>query len=180
MARETIVLGGGCFWCLEAVFVEVDGVLQVQSGYAGGSAAFPDYEAICSGETGHAEVVRVVFDTERLTLADLLAVFFGVHDPTTPSRQGHDVGSQYRSIILVADASQASIARAVIDDLTQRQVFDDPIVTEVVPLGPFYPAEDFHHRYFERHPDQGYCRTVISPKVAAFRRDFAVRRRQFA
>jgi len=148
-------------------------VLQVQSGYAGGVAAFPDYEAVCSGLTGHAEVVRIAFDTDRLALAELLAIFFGVHDPTTPNRQGHDVGSQYRSIILVADANQASIVAAVMDDLTRRQVFDDAIVTEVAPIGPFYPAEGFHHRYFERHPDLGYCRAVISPKVAAFRRTFA-------
>ena len=173
MARETIVLGGGCFWCLEAMFVEIDGVLQVQSGYAGGTSPAPDYESICSGTTGHAEVVRILFDDERLALADLLAIFFGVHDPTTVNRQGHDVGSQYRSIILVADGTQAATARAVVDELAARQVFDDPIVTEIAPLGHFHPAEAFHHRYFERHPEQGYCRTVISPKVTAFRREFA-------
>lgn len=177
MARETIVLGGGCFWCLEAVFVEVDGVDQVQSGYAGGSTVDPDYESVCSGSTDHAEVVRITFDPDRLPLADLLAIFFGTHDPTTLNRQGHDVGTQYRSVIMTADARQDEVARAVITDLQARRLFDDPIVTEVAPLAAFYPAEPFHHRYFERHPDQGYCRAVISPKVAAFRRDFASRLR---
>lgn len=177
MARETIVLGGGCFWCLEAVFVEVDGVLQVQSGYAGGTDPAPDYEAVCSGTTGHAEVVRILFDSDRLALADLLAIFFGVHDPTTLNRQGHDVGSQYRSVILVTNEGQAGIARAVVEDLSARQCFDDPVVTDIDALGPFYPAEGFHHRYFERHPEQGYCRAVISPKLAAFRREFATHRR---
>lgn len=229
MAHETIVLGGGCFWCLEAVFAEVDGVLRVESGYAGGVTPFPDFEAVCSGRTGHAEVVRIAFDPERVALERLLAIFFGIHDPTTPNRQGHDVGSQYRSIILVADERQAAVAHAVIDELTERQVFEDPVVTEVTWLRPslsdplpdtsmkvspdagliglptglatglpsgsptelpielptrslttFYPAEGFHHRYFERHPDQGYCRAVISPRVAAFRRAFASSRRGFA
>lgn len=177
MKRESIVLGGGCFWCIEAVFLEVDGVVEVESGYAGGSTGAPDYEAVCSGRTGHAEVVRLGFDADRLTLAELLAIFFGIHDPTTVDRQGHDVGSQYRSIILTSDDRQYETAQSVIAELTTRGAFVGPIVTEVVPLEAFYPAEAYHQRYFEHHPAQGYCRAVIAPKISAFRRAFAARRR---
>jgi peptide-methionine (S)-S-oxide reductase len=175
--RESIVLGGGCFWCIEAVFLEVDGVVEVQPGYAGGSTAAPDYEAVCSGRTGHAEVVRLGFDADRLTLAELLAIFFGIHDPTTVDRQGHDVGSQYRSIILTSDDRQYETAQSVIASLTARGAFVGPIVTEVAPLEAFHPAEAYHQRYFEHHPAQGYCRAVIAPKIAAFRREFSARRR---
>ncbi|MET0507810.1 MAG: peptide-methionine (S)-S-oxide reductase MsrA [Burkholderiaceae bacterium] len=177
MKCESIVVGGGCFWCLEAVFLEVDGVVEVESGYAGGSVANPDYDSVCSGRTGHAEVVRLVFDSDRLPLADLLAIFFAIHDPTTPDRQGHDVGSQYRSIILTANESQRDTARQVIAALVASDGFDDPLVTEVVPLDAFYPAEADHRRYYEQHPAQGYCRAVIAPKLSAFRREFAARRR---
>jgi peptide-methionine (S)-S-oxide reductase len=177
MKRESVVVGGGCFWCLEAVFLEVDGVVEVESGYAGGSVVHPDYETVCSGRTGHAEVVRLVFDADRLPLEDLLAIFFAIHDPTTPDRQGHDVGSQYRSIILTSDARQDDIARRAIAALEASDGFDGPLVTQIVALDAFYPAEAEHRRYYEQHPAQGYCRAVIAPKLSAFRRGFAARRR---
>ena len=175
--REQATLGGGCFWCLEAVFTDVVGVHDVQSGYAGGHLAHPSYHEVCSGGTGHAEVVRVDFDPGVVSYADLLRIFFGIHDPTTPNRQGHDIGSQYRSISLTHDAAQADAARAVIDEVAAAGVYDAPLVTEVVPAGDFWPAEPEHHRYFERNPGAGYCRAVVAPKVAKFRRAFAHLRR---
>lgn len=175
MDRQFAVLGGGCFWCLEAVYLDVDGVLAVESGYAGGQTRDPTYEEVCGGETGHAEVVRVEFDPQRIGYRDLLGIFFSIHDPTTPDRQGADVGTQYRSIILYADDAQRQAAEATIAALRAGKVFDAPIVTQVVPLTDYYPAEPYHQRYYERNPYQGYCMAVVGPKVAKFRRQFASR-----
>lgn len=168
-------LGGGCFWCLEAVFEQLDGVTSVESGYAGGHLADPTYQEVCSGSTGHAEVVQVRFDPSVIPYADLLGVFFATHDPTTLNRQGADVGTQYRSVILTHSDRQRSIAEALIQDLETESVFDDSIVTEVVPLDVFYPAEAYHREYYRNNPEQAYCRAVISPKVAKFRRQYADR-----
>ena len=168
--RAQAVLGGGCFWCLEAVFEQVDGVLDVTSGYAGGHTEAPTYEEVCSGETGHAEVVRITYDPAVVTYRDLLAIFFGVHDPTTPDRQGADVGSQYRSIILYADAAQKKVAEEVLRE--QRKRWEDPVVTQLVPLRAFYPAEPYHQDYFRKNPDAGYCRVVVAPKVHKAQRRF--------
>ena len=172
---EAIVLAGGCFWCTEAVFLEVDGVVSVESGYTGGQTTDPTYEAVCGGDTGHAEAVRVAFDPARVSRRELLEIFFATHDPTTLNRQGADVGTQYRSAIFYADDAQRDEARAVIDALEREGVFDAPIVTELAPLGRWYPAEAYHQRFYERNPYQGYCMAVVGPKVAKFRRKFAAR-----
>jgi len=169
-------LGGGCFWCLEAIFQELRGVVDVTPGYAGGHDPDPTYERVCSGTTGHAEVVRVRFDTEVLSYRDLLTVFFHIHDPTTPDRQGADVGTQYRSIVLAHDEEQRAVAEEVVRDVEAEGVWKDPIVTEVVTLERFYPAEDYHRDYFLNHREQPYCQVVIQPKLAAFRRKFTRRR----
>jgi peptide-methionine (S)-S-oxide reductase len=171
--REVVTLGGGCFWCLEAVFRDLDGVLEAEPGYSGGTVANPQYEQVCTGATGHAEVVQVVFDTGRASLREVLEVFFAIHDPTTLNRQGADVGTQYRSVIFFRSAEQESTAKAVIAELEQAGVWDDPIVTELAPFEVFYSAEDHHRLYFDRHPSQPYCRAVVAPKVAKFRRRFA-------
>ncbi len=168
-ASETIILGGGCFWCLEPVFRDLRGVTSVESGYAGGHVEHPDYEAVCRGDTGHAEVVKVEFDPAQIGLEDLLNVFFAIHDPTTPNRQGNDVGTQYRSVIFYADERQAGIAREVMDGLRREQVFGAPIVTDLSPAPVYYPAEDYHQRYYDQHPNQGYCAVIIAPKLAKFR-----------
>jgi peptide-methionine (S)-S-oxide reductase len=178
MTIETATLGGGCFWCLEAVYLDLDGVTAVESGYAGGHVRDPSYEQVCEGDTGHAEVVRVSFDTERISYREILQVFFAIHDPTTPDRQGNDVGTQYRSVIFTHSDAQAEAARAMIDDLERQRVFDDPIVTEVAPLPEYWPAEGYHQRYFARNPYQGYCMMVVGPKVAKFRKQFAGRLRR--
>lgn len=175
MANQVAVVGGGCFWCLEAVFNEVRGVTAVESGYTGGAVANPTYEQVCSGTTGHAEVVRISFDDDQISFTDLLEIFFVIHDPTTLNRQGHDVGTQYRSVIYWIDESQRDAAQATIAALTRDRVFPDPIVTELTPLGRYYPAEAYHQRYFERNPGQGYCRMVVAPKVAKFREKLAAR-----
>lgn len=175
MNRQQAVLGGGCFWCLEAVYLELDGVLSVESGYAGGHVVNPTYEQVCGARTGHAEVVRLEFDADRIDLAGILTVFFAIHDPTTLNRQGNDVGPQYRSVIFAMDDDQLRRARSFVDRLTVEKVFEDPIVTEVLPLPNYYPAEAYHQRYFERNPYQGYCAVIVSPKVAKFRREFASR-----
>lgn len=178
MIMETATLGGGCFWCLEAAFLELDGVHDVVSGYAGGHTSDPTYGEVCSGRTGHAEVVQVTFDPERIGYEDLLGVFFTIHDPTTPDRQGNDVGSQYRSIILFHDSAQEAAARATIARLAHEGVWPDPIVTQVEPLRVFYPAEREHHRYFERNPGQPYCAVVVAPKVAKVRKAYFDRLRK--
>jgi peptide-methionine (S)-S-oxide reductase len=169
--HEIATLAGGCFWCLDAVFRGLKGVEQVVSGYAGGTVPNPSYEAVCTGRTGHAEVVQVTFDSGLLSYRDLVEVFFGIHDPTTLNRQGADVGTQYRSAIYYHSPEQERTARDVIATLERDQVFDAPIVTEVAPATEFYPAEEYHQDYFRRNPGQGYCRAVIAPKVAKFRKE---------
>lgn len=169
-----IVLAGGCFWCTEAVFSRVEGVLAVKSGYANGHVDHPTYEQVCSGRTGHAECVQVDHDPGRIALADLLAVFFATHDPTTPDRQGHDVGPQYRSGVYWTDEAQAATVRAFVAELAANQAYGGaPIVTELAPLAAFWPAEPEHDAYFERHPHQGYCAVVIAPKVEKLQRSLA-------
>jgi peptide-methionine (S)-S-oxide reductase len=168
---EVATLAGGCFWCLEAVFDELEGVQDVASGYAGGSVPHPTYKQVCNGDTGHAEVVQVTFDPAILSYRDLLKVFFAIHDPTTLNRQGGDAGTQYRSAIFTHSDEQEKVADEVIAELNAEKLWDDPIVTEVVPAESFYPAEDYHQEYFRRNPNQGYCRMVIAPKVAKFRKE---------
>jgi peptide-methionine (S)-S-oxide reductase len=174
---ERATLGGGCFWCLEAVFERLEGVRSVVSGYAGGHVRDPSYAAVCGGGTGHAEVVQVEFEPAVIGFRDLLEVFFAIHDPTTPDRQGHDVGTQYRSIILYEDDGQRATAEAVVAELTATGVFEAPIVTEVEPLEVFYPAEPEHQEYYRRNPNQPYCQVVVAPKVAKLRSAFADRLR---
>jgi len=169
---EVATLAGGCFWCLEAVYQEVAGVERVVSGYAGGHAPNPTYQQVCSGTTGHAEVVQVHFDPETVSYRRLLQIFFGIHDPTTPNRQGGDVGTQYRSAIFTHSAEQQATAEALVRELGEEQLFDAPIVTEVRPLDVFYPAEDYHQDYFRQNPNQPYCRAVVGPKLAKFRAKF--------
>jgi peptide-methionine (S)-S-oxide reductase len=173
--RETAVLGGGCFWCLEAVFLELDGVLEVRPGYAGGLRADPTYEEVCTGRSGHAEVVEVVFDPARLDYADLLTVFFTIHDPTTPNRQGNDVGPQYRSVIFAQSPQQRAAALEAIARIGAEGLWPAPIVTELAGPAPFHPAEAYHRDYFARNPSAPYCAFVVAPKVAKFRRQFAAR-----
>jgi peptide-methionine (S)-S-oxide reductase len=175
---ETATLAGGCFWCLEAVYRELRGVERVQSGYAGGRRPNPTYEQVCTGTTGHAEVVQVDFDPSVISYRDLLDVFFTIHDPTTLDRQGNDVGTQYRSEIFTHDAAQDAAARAKIAELTKEGVWDDPIVTKIEPLTTFYPAEDYHAAYFERNGGQPYCQFVVAPKVAKARKKFAEKLRR--
>lgn len=172
---ELATLGGGCFWCLEAVFQDLKGVERVVSGYAGGSVPDPSYEDVCTGRTGHAEVVQVTFDPAVLSYRDLLQVFFSIHDPTTLNRQGPDEGTQYRSAIFHHGPEQERVAREVIAELERRGIWDSPIVTEVTAAPPFYPAEQYHQEYFRRNPGQGYCRVVIAPKVAKFRKEHLAR-----
>lgn len=172
---EVATLAGGCFWCLEAVFDELEGVQDVVSGYAGGSVPHPTYKQVCNGDTGHAEVVQVTFDPTVLSYRDLLKVFFAIHDPTTLNRQGADIGTQYRSAIFTHSDEQEKVADEVMAELNAEKIYDDPIVTEVVPAEVFYPAEDYHQEYFRRNPNQGYCRMVIAPKVAKFRKEYLAR-----
>ncbi|HMN75815.1 MAG TPA: peptide-methionine (S)-S-oxide reductase MsrA [Burkholderiaceae bacterium] len=172
---ETITLAGGCFWCLEAVYLQVDGVEAVESGYSNGHVASPSYEQVCGGDTGHAEVVRISFDAQRISLRELLAIFFVVHDPTTLNRQGNDIGTQYRSGIYFENPQQEAIAREVIAELASSGAAHRPVVTELLPLANYSRAEAYHQRYFEQHPDQGYCAYVVAPKVEKFRRTFAAR-----
>jgi peptide-methionine (S)-S-oxide reductase len=168
---EAAILGGGCFWCIEAVYLEVRGVTKVESGYAGGAQPNPTYEQVCTGETGHAEVVRLEFDPAQISYRDLLEIFFTIHDPTTLNRQGNDVGTQYRSVIYYLTPEQEATARQVIAEMAH--VWDAPIVTELSPAAPFYKAEDYHQNYFAQHPLQGYCAFVVAPKVAKFRKIYA-------
>jgi peptide-methionine (S)-S-oxide reductase len=172
---EYATLGGGCFWCLDAAYRDVVGVRQVVSGYAGGHLVNPSYEQVCGKKTGHAEVVRIGFDSAQLSYADLLRMFFTLHDPTTKDRQGADVGPQYRSIILAETPAQLETARAVMAEVEQAGIWGAPLVTELVPAGAFWPAEPEHQDYFNRNPWSGYCRAVIAPKVAKFRKSFADR-----
>ena len=169
---EVATLGGGCFWCLEAVFEQVQGVTRVESGYSGGKVANPTYEQVCTGRTGHAEVVQVTFDPAIISFREILEIFFTTHDPTTLNRQGADVGTQYRSAIFFHTPEQQQTAQAVIGELNAANVWDAPIVTEVVPSQTFYKAEEYHQEYFRQNPGQGYCRAVVAPKVAKFRKQF--------
>jgi len=173
--REVAVLGGGCFWCLDAVFRELNGVTEVASGYSGGTTADPSYEDICTGRTGHAEVVKVTFDSAVLSFRELLTVFFTLHDPTTRDRQGNDVGTQYRSVVFCQSAEQRATTLAVIAELDTGKLWPAPIVTEVAGNAPFYPAENYHQDYFEQNTRQPYCMMVVAPKVAKFRKAFAER-----
>jgi peptide-methionine (S)-S-oxide reductase len=168
--HEVATLAGGCFWCLEAAFSELKGVERVQSGYSGGHVSNPSYEAVCTGTTGHAEVVQITFDPQVVSFDDLLHVFFTIHDPTTLNRQGGDVGTQYRSAIFYHTPQQKAEAERVIAELAAEHVWDAPIVTTVTPLEQFYPAEEYHRDYFRRNPTQGYCQAVIAPKVAKVRK----------
>ena len=172
---EQAVLGGGCFWCLEAVYLGLKGVSAVKSGYAGGHVANPSYEAVCGKRTGHAEVVQVTFDPAELSYADLLRVFFTIHDPTTQDRQGADVGPQYRSIILTTSDAQAATAREVMAEIGAAGIWSGKLVTQLEPLETFWPAEAEHDDYFNRNPFSGYCRAVVAPKVQKFRKSFADR-----
>jgi peptide-methionine (S)-S-oxide reductase len=165
-------LAGGCFWCLDAAYRRLRGVTSVVSGYAGGHVVNPSYEAVCTGRTGHAEVVQLEFDPSVITYRELLEVFFGIHDPTTLNRQGHDIGTQYRSAIFPHDADQETVAREVIAELEAEHTFDDPIVTTIEPLGTFYPGERYHQGYYDRNQNQPYCAAVISPKIAKLRKKF--------
>lgn len=171
--QQTIVLGGGCFWCTEAVFKEVRGITDVESGYCNGQVERPSYEAVCTGQTGHAEVVKLEFDPAQVTLRQILEIFFTVHDPTQLNRQGNDVGTQYRSGIYFTTPAQEAEARAFLAELAAQQIFARPVVTEVQPLANYSPAEDYHQDFFEKNPYQGYCLAVAAPKVAKFRKTFA-------
>jgi peptide-methionine (S)-S-oxide reductase len=171
-SHETATLAGGCFWCLEAVFLELKGVEKVESGYAGGDLPSPTYEQVCSGNTGHAEVVRVTFDPSVISYRELLEIFFTIHDPTTLNRQGADVGTQYRSAIFFHSVAQKATAEQVIAALEAEHVWGSRIVTQVVPYETFYEAEEYHRDYYRRNPEQGYCRIVIAPKVSKLRKAF--------
>ena len=169
---ETIVLGGGCFWCTEAVFKEVRGITDVESGYSNGQSQRPSYEQVCTGRTGCVEVVKLEYDPAIISTRQILEIFFVVHDPTQLNRQGNDVGSQYRSGIYFTDPEQQRVATELIQEIAREQIFDGPIVTEVVPLADYWPAEDYHQDFFERNPTQGYCMAVAAPKVVKFRKTF--------
>jgi peptide-methionine (S)-S-oxide reductase len=173
--EETATLGGGCFWCLEAVFEGLRGVERVVSGYAGGDVTNPSYQQVCTGSTGHAEVVQVTFDPSVISFRELLDVFFATHDPTTLNRQGVDVGTQYRSAIFYHSPEQQQVAGQAIAELNAAGLWDRPIVTQVVPFQAFYPAEAYHQGYFRGNPNQGYCQAVVGPKVAKFRKQFAAK-----
>jgi peptide-methionine (S)-S-oxide reductase len=172
MMTEVATLGGGCFWCLEAVFADMTGVEKVESGYSGGPIPDPTYQKVCMGTTGHAEVVQVVFNPKTLPYKELLEIFFTIHDPTTLNRQGADHGTQYRSVIFYHSMEQKKVAEQVIQEIQEARIWNAPIVTEVAPLSTFYRAEDYHQGYYRNNPDQPYCRVVIEPKVAKFRQHY--------
>lgn len=168
-STASATLGGGCFWCLEAAYEEVEGIVRVESGYSGGDVEDPTYEQVCSGTTGHAEVVRVDFDPETISYREVLEIFFTLHDPTQLDRQGADVGSQYRSVVFHHSDEQRRVAESLVEELEEAAIWDDPIVTEIAPLETFYPAEDYHREYYRRNPQQPYCQVVIEPKLAKLR-----------
>ncbi|HEY8906614.1 MAG TPA: peptide-methionine (S)-S-oxide reductase MsrA [Rhodoferax sp.] len=170
---QTITLGGGCFWCTEAVYVKVRGIVDVESGYTNGHVVRPSYEQVCTGTTGHAEVVKLVFDPEQISLREILEIFFVIHDPTTRDAQGNDHGTQYRSGVYFSSPDQQAVAKDVMTELAASDIYRRPIVTEVLPLNNYCPAEDYHQDYFARNPHQGYCLAVAAPKVAKFRKTFA-------
>jgi peptide-methionine (S)-S-oxide reductase len=169
---EVVTLAGGCFWCLEAVYDELKGVLDVVSGYSGGQVINPSYKAVCTGETGHAEVVQVTFDPQVISYRELLELFFTIHDPTSLNRQGADVGTQYRSAIFYHSPEQKAIAEQIIREMEKENIWGKPIITELTPFSIFFPAEEYHQEYFKRNPYQGYCMAVISPKVSKFRNKY--------
>lgn len=177
-SKEMATLGGGCFWCLEAVFDGLQGVESVESGYTGGKIANPTYQQVCNGDTGHAEVVRVTFDPRTISFKEILEVFFAIHDPTTLNRQGNDAGTQYRSAIIYHTPGQKAAAEQLIAGLTAEKAFDDPIVTEVAPAQTFYIAEGYHQEYFANNTYQPYCQFVVAPKVAKFRKKFSAKVKQ--
>jgi peptide-methionine (S)-S-oxide reductase len=170
--KELATLGGGCFWCLEAVFQDLKGVEKVVSGYTGGASTNPNYRQVCSGTTNHAEVVQITFDPQIISFKDILEVFFSTHDPTSLNRQGGDVGTQYRSAVFYHTPNQKTIADQVIKEVGTAKIWDAPIVTEIVPLKTFYPAEDYHQEYYKTNPEQPYCQAVIAPKVSKFRKQY--------
>jgi peptide-methionine (S)-S-oxide reductase len=172
---ETATLGGGCFWCLEAVYDEMEGVLGVESGYMGGHVPNPSYRAVCTGSTGHAEVVRVSFDPAVTSYREILEVFFAIHDPTTPDRQGNDAGPQYRSVIFYYGETQRELAQTLIRELDTERVWSQPVVTELRAASTFYPAEDYHQEYFRNNPSAPYCSYIVAPKVSKFRQKFAAK-----
>ncbi|MGO4153926.1 peptide-methionine (S)-S-oxide reductase MsrA [Cupriavidus sp. YAF13] len=171
--HEIATLGGGCFWCLEAVYQQVKGVRAVESGYTGGHVSHPTYEQVCGGDTGHAEVVRVTFDPTVIKFREILEIFFAIHDPTTLNRQGNDVGTQYRSVIFTNTEPQRAVAEYVMREVAEHKLYDAPLVTQIEPTQPYWRAEEGHQNYFQNHPNQGYCSFVISPKLAKFRQKFA-------
>ncbi|MFN3419568.1 MAG: peptide-methionine (S)-S-oxide reductase MsrA [Pyrinomonadaceae bacterium] len=177
---ETATLAAGCFWCVEAVFDDLEGVTDVVSGYSGGHKENPTYAEVCTGETGHAEVVQITFDPKIISYADILRVFFTVHDPTTLNRQGNDVGTQYRSAIFYHNPEQKRTAEEIRDEIAAAGIYGDPIVTEITPFDRFWPAEDYHQEYFANNPNQPYCAAVVAPKVAKFRRKYAARLKKSA
>ncbi len=170
---QTITLGGGCFWCTEAVYVQVKGVLDVESGYCNGHVRNPSYEDVCTGSTGHNEVVKLVYDPAQISTREVLEIFFTIHDPTTLNRQGNDTGTQYRSGVYFSNAEQQAVAQEVIAEMQASGIYSRAIVTEVVSVNSYWPAEEYHQDYFERNPNQGYCMAVAAPKVAKFRKTFA-------
>ena len=172
-ALQTITLGAGCFWCTEAVYVQVKGVLDVESGYSNGQVQHPAYEDVCTGRTGHSEVVKLVYDPTQISTHEILEIFFVIHDPTTLNRQGNDSGTQYRSGIYFSTPEQQAVAREVMAEMAASGVYSRPLVTEVVPLSNYWTAEEYHQDFFQRNPDQGYCMAVAAPKVAKFRKTFA-------
>ena len=173
MTIETITLGGGCFWCTESVFVNVRGITDVESGYSNGQVLTPTYEQVCTGTTGHNEVVQLKFDPEEISLEDILQIFFVIHDPTTLNRQGNDVGTQYRSGIYTSTPGQAEVAQDVLRQIAESKTYTQPVVTEVVPRSNYSAAEEYHQDFFAKNPHQGYCMAVAAPKVAKFRKTFA-------
>ncbi|MDE2419089.1 MAG: peptide-methionine (S)-S-oxide reductase MsrA [Burkholderiales bacterium] len=172
-ASQTITLGGGCFWCTEAVFVQVRGVVDVESGYSNGHTIRPAYEEVCSGTTGHNEVVRLVYDSAQISTREILEIFFLIHDPTTLNRQGNDTGTQYRSGIYFSVPEQQEVAHTLLAEMAASGIYHRPLVTEVLPVSNYWPAENYHQDFFERNPHQGYCMAVAAPKVAKFRQTFA-------
>jgi len=175
MTQETATLGGGCFWCVEAVYRETAGITSVVSGYMGGRKPNPTYQEVCSGTTAHVEVVQLTYDPQQISYREILDIFFAIHDPTTLNQQGNDIGTQYRSVIFYHSPDQQLTAQALIQELAARKTYADPIVTAVEPATEFYPAEDYHQQYFENHPYQPYCSFVVAPKVQKFRKKFAER-----
>ncbi len=173
MTTQIAVLGGGCFWCTEAVYQRIKGVISVESGYAGGEMENPSYEAVSSGSTGHAEVIKIEFDPQQVSYRDLLEVFFSVHDPTTKDRQGNDVGTQYRSVILYGNEGQKQEIEKIIKELTDAKAYSNPIITEVAPLNKFFPAEEYHRNYYNQNGNQPYCQLIINPKLKKFKEKFA-------